>query len=57
MKEQEKEKVTLEGLSLYHYSTHRRRERKRQVEGEMVKEGETEIALGHSSSIYQGSDI
>lgn len=57
----EEEKVTLEGLSLYHYRSHRRKEEKRrhgsEGNGERPKEGETKIAPGHSSNIYQGSNI
>ncbi len=56
-------KVTLEGLSLYHYGSDRRREEKRKEEprseedSEWRGEGKTEIASGHSSNIYQGSNI
>lgn len=53
-----KKRVSIEGLSLYHY---RSQEEKRKEDKERGSkrwgEGETEIASGHFSNIYQGSNI
>lgn len=55
----EEKKVTVE-KSTYHWRT-RDKKRERQEVGKIVKGieavGGTEIALGHSSNIYQGSNI